>query len=49
MFHPTENTVLRRRKEQKSSRTHYQVPNETQIRSYPKVIKTEKLDSEVEP
>ena len=48
MIHPTENTILKGRKEPKSLRTQYQVPNETQIRSYPKVIKTEKLDSEVE-
>ena len=37
--HPTENIILRKREPPTSSRTQYQVQNETQIRRNQKVIK----------
>ena len=41
-IHPTENIILRERKEPKSLRTQYQVINDTKIRRNQKVIKDDK-------
>ena len=40
-IHPTENIILRKRNPPTSSRTQYQVQNETQIRRNQKVIKND--------
>ena len=40
--HPTETLILRKRDTPKSSRTQYQVQNETQIRRNQKVIENDK-------
>ena len=40
-FHPTENTILRKRDPPKSLRTQYQVQNETQTRNNQKVIRND--------